>query len=213
MQKNKTENANIRIVKLETENRELKKSNKINNTNTKLRNVLDKVLAKCSKNELENRKLRNKIKEMENNQKVIYKFLAINKCNYNTDDNTDDNTDIDDFINIDDNTDTYMDDIDIDDFIDSRKVTKTKKYKKQKIPKNIRNIVWDTHMGSDFKKGLCCCCNTEQITFVNFQCGHIESEVDGGETHVDNLLPICQSCNGSMGCMNMNDYKEKYGLM
>jgi hypothetical protein len=67
-------------------------------------------------------------------------------------------------------------------------------------------------MGADFKKGLCCCCNTEQITFVNFQCGHIESEVDGGQTHVDNLLPICQSCNGSMGSMNLNEYKEKYGL-
>jgi hypothetical protein len=94
----------------------------------------------------------------------------------------------------------------------NNKCTKTQKYKKKKIPKNIRNIVWDTHMGADFKRGICCCCGVEPITFVNFQCGHIESEVNGGETHVDNLLPICQSCNGSMGSMNLNEYKEKYGL-
>ena len=60
-----------------------------------------------------------------------------------------------------------------------KKCIKTPKYKKQKIPKNIRNIVWDTHMGADFKRGLCCCCKVEPITFVNFHCGHIESECDG----------------------------------
>jgi 5-methylcytosine-specific restriction endonuclease McrA len=87
-----------------------------------------------------------------------------------------------------------------------------KKQKKQKIPKNIRNIVWDTYMGSDLKKGLCSCCNTETITFVNYHCGHIVSEKNGGSISIDNLIPICQSCNGSMGFMNMTDYKEKYGL-
>lgn len=84
--------------------------------------------------------------------------------------------------------------------------------KKNKIPKSIRNIVWDKHMGSEFKKGLCQCCKTERITFTNFQCGHITSEKDGGEIHVDNLIPLCQSCNGSMGTMNLNKYKAMYGL-
>lgn len=93
-----------------------------------------------------------------------------------------------------------------------RKVTKTPKHKKKKIPKGIRNIVWDTHMGADYKRGLCCCCKIEQITFVNFHCGHIISECNGGEVHVNNLIPICQSCNCSMGSMNLEDYKEGYGL-
>ena len=88
-----------------------------------------------------------------------------------------------------------------------------KKVYKKKIPACIHNIVWDMHMGKESKVGICCCCKNEQITFVNFHCRHIISKYNGGSTHINNLLPICPSCNGSMGTINLNDFKNKYGLI
>jgi len=84
--------------------------------------------------------------------------------------------------------------------------------KKKKIPASIRGLVWDKYMGADFKKGKCYCCKNEQITFTNFHCGHYISEKNGGLIKVNNLRPICMSCNLSMGTMNMDDYMEEYGI-
>ena len=36
--------------------------------------------------------------------------------------------------------------------------------------------------------------------------GHVISEYNGGNTDIDNLRPICKSCNLDMGSMNWNDY-------
>ncbi len=47
---------------------------------------------------------------------------------------------------------------------------------------------------------------------LNFVCGHIIAEANGGELKLDNLKPICVSCNSSMGVQNMNEYIQKYGL-
>ena len=47
-------------------------------------------------------------------------------------------------------------------------------------------------------KYKCCCCELTDITQSKFHCGHIISEVNGGELHVDNLKPICARCNLSM---------------
>jgi 5-methylcytosine-specific restriction endonuclease McrA len=50
------------------------------------------------------------------------------------------------------------------------------------------------------------------ITQLSFHAGHVISEKNGGEINVNNLRPICQNCNSSMGTTNMNDYIEKYKL-
>ena len=47
---------------------------------------------------------------------------------------------------------------------------------------------------------------------LNFSCGHIIAEANGGELKLDNLKPICGSCNSSMNTCNMNDFIKKYGL-
>ena len=47
---------------------------------------------------------------------------------------------------------------------------------------------------------------------MSFHCGHIIAVSKGGDTTCDNLKPICQSCNSSMGNMNMNNFIKKYGL-
>ena len=52
----------------------------------------------------------------------------------------------------------------------------------------------------------CICCKTSEIEGKDFVAGHIISEYNGGKVEVDNLLPICQPCNSSMGVTNMEDY-------
>ena len=48
------------------------------------------------------------------------------------------------------------------------------------------------------------------INSKTFTGGHIISEKNGGFITVDNILPICNSCNSSMGSTNMDIYIQKY---
>lgn len=82
---------------------------------------------------------------------------------------------------------------------------------RKSIPKSVRNAVWQMY-SNDESKMICLCCGVEQINYMNWHCGHIKSVANGGSTTVDNMVPICIGCNLSMGKMNMNDYKMKYGL-
>ena len=46
---------------------------------------------------------------------------------------------------------------------------------------------------------------------LEFECGHVQSHVNGGSLEVGNLRPICGSCNKSMGSKLLFDYiKEKF---
>lgn len=91
------------------------------------------------------------------------------------------------------------------------KVNVEDKYKKEKIPATVRNIVWVTYFNTS-KKGQCWLCKVEDISSANFECGHVVSERNGGKPTIDNLRPICSFCNKSVGTMNMNDFKEKYNI-
>ena len=82
-------------------------------------------------------------------------------------------------------------------------------HKKVRIPSTIRNCVWNKYMGDTKKKGLCFCCNSEQITFANFECGHIQAVSKNGETTINNLRPICSLCNKSMGTNNMEEFMDQ----
>lgn len=84
-----------------------------------------------------------------------------------------------------------------------------KEYKKKSIPKALKRIVWNTHIGEEIGKAPCKCCNLTEITQMSFHCGHIIAEANGGETNVDNLLPICELCNKSMGTTNLLEFKQK----
>jgi len=84
-----------------------------------------------------------------------------------------------------------------------------KEYKKKTIPKALKRMVWDKHIGEDIGKSLCKCCNLTAITQMSFHCGHILAEANGGETNIDNLLPICELCNKSMGTTNLLEFKKK----
>lgn len=83
---------------------------------------------------------------------------------------------------------------------------KDNKYKKKSIPKSLKIKVWNTYIGEDIGKIKCLCCDTIDITQSIFECGHIIAEAKGGETSLENLRPICSTCNKSMKTINMNDY-------
>ena len=52
----------------------------------------------------------------------------------------------------------------------------------------------------------CICCNYNQITVHNFHAGHIISHANGGSSSIDNIMPLCSSCNLSMSSKNMEDF-------
>jgi 5-methylcytosine-specific restriction endonuclease McrA len=86
------------------------------------------------------------------------------------------------------------------------------KRKKQNIPKNIRIIVWNHYIGEDIIKHKCLCCKKVTISNTNFDVGHVLSEKNSGTHEINNLRPICFSCNHSMGTENMIDFVVKFGL-
>ena len=82
-------------------------------------------------------------------------------------------------------------------------------YKKKSIPKNIRREVWKKWVGENNGIGTCFCCRINTFAQMeSWHAGHVISENDGGEIHIDNLRPICSSCNSSMGTTNMREYME-----
>jgi hypothetical protein len=89
-------------------------------------------------------------------------------------------------------------------------VKDTKKPSKNKIPKVIKNNSWDKYIGKNIGEAYCICCNETKIDSKNFIAGHIISEKNNGLINIDNILPICNSCNSSMGITNMDIFIEKF---
>ena len=86
------------------------------------------------------------------------------------------------------------------------------KPKKKSIPPSLKIKVWNKHIGDEIGKTKCLCCKLQDIYQASFSCGHIISEFNGGELKLDNLKPICSSCNSSMSTKNMNEYITEYGF-
>ena len=91
-------------------------------------------------------------------------------------------------------------------------INEKQKYKKKNIPHTVKIKCWNTHVGELVPKVKCLCCHNIDITQHNFHCGHITAECNGGSLDIDNLLPICNVCNYSMGSTNMNEFKTTYGF-
>lgn len=83
-----------------------------------------------------------------------------------------------------------------------------KKYKKKSIPLALKKLVWNKYIGEEIGKAKCLCCGLTDISQISFNCGHIIAEVNGGNMCIDNLMPICQNCNSSMGSMNLLEFKK-----
>lgn len=84
--------------------------------------------------------------------------------------------------------------------------------KRPAIPKTLQKQVWQKEFNA-MTNGKCPiykCPNILDTKTVNsWQCGHITSIMNGGETSLDNLRPICPTCNQKMSSMNWDDYVNK----
>lgn len=80
--------------------------------------------------------------------------------------------------------------------LDDRQVSK--KMRKEVFAKAEKNTSGDC---------LCAICE-DVITIKNFEAGHIVSRDHGGPTTIENLLPMCVSCNRGMGTRNAWEYKN-----
>jgi hypothetical protein len=90
--------------------------------------------------------------------------------------------------------------------------TRTEKKSKENktiIPTRIRQSVWIKFVG-DKLTSLCYCCGINAISSFNFEAGHIVARSKQGSNTIDNLRPICCSCNKSMHNMNMIDFAKLY---
>jgi 5-methylcytosine-specific restriction endonuclease McrA len=95
----------------------------------------------------------------------------------------------------------------------AKKITLQKfkpKYVKKSIPKSVKKMVWDKYIGAEKGKAKCYCCKHQTIRQIEFHCGHVIAEANGGHTTVVNMRPICAQCNLSMGKMNMNDFMKNF---
>jgi len=84
--------------------------------------------------------------------------------------------------------------------------------KKKSIPKILKDLTWQRWIGDDIAKAKCLCCGINEIKMNSFHCGHVISEALGGSTTVDNLRPVCATCNLSMRTQNMEKFKGQHGL-
>ena len=86
-----------------------------------------------------------------------------------------------------------------------------KKNRKATIPKALREQVWVQQIGQRFDSKCKVTWCTNRINVFDFQCGHNIPESKGGKTTVDNLVPICGRCNGSMSNQyTIDEWNKKF---
>jgi hypothetical protein len=75
------------------------------------------------------------------------------------------------------------------------------------IPYSVRIQVWKKLNKNICDNGFCYTCNKE-LLYSDMECGHIIAHALGGDTSLDNLMPVCKSCNRDMGTMNLEEYRR-----
>lgn len=84
-----------------------------------------------------------------------------------------------------------------------------RKGNKKRITRKLKIACWERE-NPNCEEGVCsipnCSLTLSKNNFETWHAGHIISEKNGGETHVDNLRPICPACNQSMGSQNWENY-------
>jgi len=82
--------------------------------------------------------------------------------------------------------------------------------RKKNIPKSLKRQVWDYWIGADLGTALCLCCKYQVIRQIEFHCGHVLAEANGGKLSVENLRPICAQCNLSMGKKDFKTFAQMF---
>lgn len=81
--------------------------------------------------------------------------------------------------------------------------------KRSSCPKSVKESVWAKYCGINKMIGKCYVCS-KPIHFTDFEVGHNKAFAKGGKWNINNLRPICKSCNRSMGTMTIESFKRKY---
>jgi len=76
------------------------------------------------------------------------------------------------------------------------------------VPNALRKEVWFKY-NMDLLHGECYCCKRSTDAF-DFHCGHVISHADNGPMTLENLRPICATCNLSMGTENLYAFKSRF---
>jgi len=77
-------------------------------------------------------------------------------------------------------------------------IHRVKSYKKENIPRAVREQLWIRDMGEKFKGKCMTSWCRNKVTVFDFHAGHDIPESNGGVTTIDNLVVICSRCNLSM---------------
>lgn len=85
---------------------------------------------------------------------------------------------------------------------------KTSHKKRTSCPKSVKEAVWRDYFGNRMT-GKCYACR-KRINFTDFEVGHNKAASKGGSWNLQNLRPICRTCNRSMGTMAIETFKKKY---
>ena len=85
---------------------------------------------------------------------------------------------------------------------------------KKKLKPWFRDDIWIHHNSSQLKEIKCPCCQIRIISRESFSAGHIQAESRGGSSQIDNIIPICDDCNGRMGPTHMYWFSwDTYGII
>ena len=71
-------------------------------------------------------------------------------------------------------------------------------YLKTTIPKAVREQVWLKYIGKRYESKCYINWCKNKITVFDFHASHDIPEIQGGQTVVENLRPLCSRCNLSM---------------
>jgi 5-methylcytosine-specific restriction endonuclease McrA len=96
---------------------------------------------------------------------------------------------------------------------DEKNKKKKERVAKLQIPSQVKKQTWNKYIGQHIALHKCMCCKIEEIKQGSFHCGHVISEKNGGKIELNNLRPICQGCNLSMGTTDMNEYIIRHGYL
>ncbi len=83
--------------------------------------------------------------------------------------------------------------------------------KRKKFSKIDRKTIYVQYFGSWKEDGQCQICKST-IDYENFDMGHIKSVKNGGSNLLENIKPLCKTCNTSLGSLNIDDYMKKHNL-
>jgi hypothetical protein len=84
---------------------------------------------------------------------------------------------------------------------------------KKRIKQWNRDDIWLYHNGP-LTQVKCPCCQIRIISRDSFSAGHIQAESRSGSSQIDNIIPICDDCNGRMGPTHMYWFSwDTYGII